>query len=565
MRTYGKLSFDPARQQWVITTTPDVTMRLKRIFPRLEQKVATEMRVSATTEIANDLEWVLVRFPMHMEPHDADRLAKVAAAHRQRQIEIDGIFSAPRSPSSFALALAPREYQALAASLHLAQGFLLLADEVGLGKTVSAIATLTEKRALPALIVVKAHLPRQWEEEIKKFIPGAWVHIIKSRKPYKLPIADIYIISYSKLDSWWGYFAGKIQSAIYDEIQELRIEESKKYQAAQMLNSTVPMKMGLSATPVCNYGGEIWNVVNLLSPDVLGSKEEFIREWCEYMYGKVSVKQPEALGAYLRNQKIMLRRTRKDVGRELPPIMRYVQEVEFDRAVYERGVSAADELARLILTGTFEQRGQAARKFDLEMRQTTGLAKAPYVAELVRMLIDSGEKVLLAGWHRAVYEVWKDRLRDLKPVFFTGHESANQKEQAKRDFIEGRTDLMVISLRSGDGMNGLQDVCSVVVFGEMDWSPAIHHQLVGRLARDGQKASVQVFIPVAPIGSDPTMASVLGLKTAQATGIVDQGVVDNPDIIETDPQRVKQLAIDYLKSRNIEVPQSAPEELTLSD
>jgi hypothetical protein len=173
--------------------------------------------------------------------------------------------------------------------------------------------------------------------------------------------------------------------------------------------------------------------------------------------------------------------------------------------------------------------------------------------------------VLLAGWHRAVYEVWKDRLRDLKPVFFTGHESANQKEQAKRDFIEGRTDLMVISLRSGDGMNGLQDVCSVVVFGEMDWSPAIHHQLVGRLARDGQKASVQVFIPVAPIGSDPTMASVLGLKTAQATGIVDQGVVDNPDIIETNPQRVKQLAIDYLKSRNIEVPQSAPEELTLSD
>jgi len=564
MRNYGKVSFDTVRRHWVITTTPDVTMRLKRIFPRIDQKVATEMRIVATPEVANDLEWMLVRFPMTLEPVDARHLATAAAGHRQKQTELDAIMSAPGSPSSFSLAFPPREYQALAASLYLKQGHLLLADEVGLGKTVSAIATLTDKRTLPALIVVKAHLPKQWEDEIKRFIPGAWVHIIKSRKPYKLPIADVYVISYSKLDAWWGYFAGKIGSVIYDEIQELRIEESQKYKAAKMLNGTVPFRLGLSATPVCNYGGEVWNVMNLLAPDALGSKEEFTREWGEYIYGKLTVKQPEALGAFLRNEKLMLRRTRKDVGRELPPILRYVQDVEFDRNVFEKGLSAADELARLILTGTFEQRGQAARKFDLEMRQTTGLAKAPFVAELVRMLIDSGEKVLLAGWHRAVYDVWADRLRDLKPVFFTGHESPTQKEKAKRDFIDGRTDLMVISLRSGDGMNGLQDVCSVLVFGELDWSPAIHHQLVGRLARDGQKASVQVFFPVAPIGSDPTMSSVLGLKSAQAVGIVDEGVESNPDIVETDPQRVKQLAIDYLKSRKIAIPTKEPEKIVLA-
>ena len=559
MRNYGKLHFDPARREWVIETTPDVTVRLKRIFPRIAAERATVMRVVESPEVALDLEWVLVRFPMSLAPADAQRLGTLSAAHRRKQMELDEILANPRPPSSFALAYPPREYQSLAASLYLAKGGLLLADEVGLGKTVSAIATLTDKRALPALVVVKAHLPQQWEAEIKRFIPGVWVHTVEKVKAYKLPIADVYLVSYSKLSAWWAYFAGKLGSVIYDEVQELRLEESKKYEAARLLNGTVPLKLGLSATPVCNYGGEIWNVMNLLAPDALGSRDEFIREWCEMRYGKACVRDPEALGHHLRNEKLMLRRTRKDVGRELPPILRYVQEVEFDRAVYERGASAADELAKLILSGTFEQRGQAARKFDLEMRQTTGLAKAPFVAELVRMLLDSGEKVLLGGWHRAVYDVWKDRLAEHKPVFFTGEESDTQKEAARRAFIEGRTNLLIMSLRSGAGTNGLQDVCSCVVLGELDWSPAVHHQFIGRLARDGQKASVQVFIPVAPVGSDPTMASVLGLKQAQATGIIDLGTESAPDITETEPQRVKQLALDYLKARRIPVSEPIPD------
>jgi SNF2 family DNA or RNA helicase len=558
MRNYGKLRHDATRREWVIETTPDVTMRLKRIFPRIVQERATIMRVVETPEVALDLEWVLGRFKFEMVPADAHRLTTLANSHRRKQAELDEILANPRPPSSFALAYPPREYQSLAASLYLAKGGLLLADEVGLGKTVSAIATLTDKRALPALVVVKAHLPKQWEAEIKRFIPSAWVHTVETVKAYKLPIADVYLISYSKLAAWWGHFANKLGSVIYDEIQELRIEDSKKYEAARLLNGTVPLKLGLSATPVCNYGGEIWNVMNLVAPDALGSREEFIREWCEFKYGKACVINPEALGHHLRNEKLMLRRTRKDVGRELPPIMRYVQEVEFDKDVYEKGASAADELAKLILSGTFEQRGQAARKFDLEMRQTTGLAKAPFVAELVRMLLESGEKVLLGGWHRAVYDVWKDRLADYNPVFFTGHETDNQKEAARRAFIEGRTNLLIMSLRSGAGTNGLQDVCSVCVLGELDWSPAVHHQLIGRLARDGQKASVQVFIPVAPVGSDPTMASVLGLKGAQAVGIVDLGTDTAPDITETEPQRVKQLAVDYLKARKIFVPDAAP-------
>lgn len=555
MNPLGKLSFLPSPASlWTFEVTPDLTMRLKRIFPRLRQERGSTLRIKHAPDIAADIEWVLQRYPLEIEAGTFDYLRREAAAYREKLTRMDAVMTAPARPGAFPLAFPPRDYQALGAALYLEQGYLLLADMVGLGKTITAIATFTDPRTLPALVVVKAHLPKQWRDEIARFLPGVRVHIIKSSAPYELPPAEVYIVTYSKLAGQWGALAEKCRSVVFDEIQELRLPESKKYEAAESLTAVVPFRLGLSATPIYNYGSEAWSVFNLLCPGALGSKSEFEREWCGW--GGV-VSDPDALGSYLRNQKMMLRRTRKEIGRELPPIIRYVQEAEFDAKVYEQGISSADALARLVLTGTFLERGQAARQFDLELRQATGLAKAPFVAELVRMLVESGEQVFLGGWHRAVYDVWRERLKDLNPVFFTGSESPAEKEAAKQAFIEGRSKVLIMSLRSGAGTNGLQDVCSVAVLGEMDWSPAVHEQFIGRLARDGQDCSVQVFIPVAPVGCDPTMASVLGLKQAQATGIVDMGAEVAVDFVETDPQRLKQLAKDFLKSRGITLPEPA--------
>lgn len=543
-------------QTWMIECSPEVAMRLKRIFPRVKQEGGTRLLLKHSDEIANELEWIRLRYPMTMMARDADLLAKSAAAHRDRLARMSAIESTPPVAGAFAMTIPPRDYQALAAAMYLEQGFLLLGDQVGLGKTISALATLTDARTVPAVVVVKAHLPGQWRDEIARFLPLLRVHIVKQRKPYELPDADVYIVSYSKLDAWWGKLAMVAKSVIYDEIQELRVQTSAKYKAAEGLSGVLKYRLGLSATPIYNYGSEIWSVMNLLAPDALGTEDEFKREWCRPHGGHWLVKEPDVFGAYLRKNRLMLRRTRKDVGRELPPVVRHVVDAHFEKDVYENGLTAADELARVILSGSFIERGQAARELDMKLRQATGLAKAPFVAELVKMLVESGERVLLGGWHRAVYDVWLARLREAKigVVMFTGSESVAQKEAARKDFIEGRAQVLIMSLRSGAGTNGLQFVSSVCVLGEFDWSPKVHEQFIGRLNRDGQDESVQVFLPVAPVGSDPTMAGVLGLKDAQATGIVDLGEDVDLDIVETDPQRLRQLAIDYLKSRKIPVP-----------
>src|SRR5687767_15689991 len=59
----------------------------------------------------------------------------------------------------------------------------------------------------------------------------------------------------------------------------------------------------------------------------------------------------------------------------------------------------------------------------------SGIAKAPYVALFVRMLVEAGEKVVLYGWHHAVYDLWCQSLKDLKPAMFTGNESPTRSEE----------------------------------------------------------------------------------------------------------------------------------------
>lgn len=117
--------------------------------------------------------------------------------------------------------------------------------------------------------------------------------------------------------------------------------------------------------------------------------------------------------------------------------------------------------------------------------ESTGLAKAPFVAEFVRLRLESEERIVLFGWHRAVCDIWLDRLAEFNPVLYTGTESPNQKGAVLEAFKEGGSRVLIMSLRSGSGVDGLQSVAKVAVFGELDWSLWVHEQGTGRLRRDG--------------------------------------------------------------------------------
>lgn len=537
---------------WAVKAKPHIITKIKRWFPQAAPHRTGWITLSDTAEVARDLEWMLDRWDLTLSDRDRVMLAAGADTHRARQDAVAEILTGSRPHLPLTEPARPaREYQLVAADLALTTGRLLLADDLGLGKTMSGLLLLREPNALPALVVCPTHLPAQWEGEIAKTLPWLKTHILRKLTPYdpaqhrsmKGHDPDVLICGYSKLRGWGDTLAGKVRTVIFDEAQELRRDGSDKYEAAAQIAADADYRVGLTATPVYNYGGEMHNILSVIAPDALGSRDEFAREWCTgYWSDKVKVKDPRALGEYLRDEGIMLRRTRKDVGRELPEIIRVPHAIDSSQEVFDREMSDARSLAELILSrsGTKEQRFTAAGKLDMETRHATGIAKAPYVADFVRMLLETGEQVVLFGWHRDVYDTWFTRLEEFSPAMYTGTESPAGKQRSRDAFLSGDARVLMMSLRSGAGLDGLQEVSKVAVFGELDWSPGMHEQCIGRLHRDGQDESVVAYFLVSEFGSDPPMSEVLNVKRGQSEPMV------NPDgelfTQQTSGDRVQMLA-----------------------
>ncbi len=231
------------------------------------------------------------------------------------------------------------------------------------------------------------HLQQQWQNECRKFAPDLKTHILRVGTPYDIvetenntngrskvfplqqrPVPgvgkqcllfsedkrfpDVIITTYHKLKGWAEVLAPVLNSVVFDEVQELRREESLKYEAASYLSEKVNYAVGLSGTPILNYGGELWSVMNILKPDCLGSKYEFQREWCYQSFeqtNKVKIRNPKAFGFYMREAGLMIRRTRKDVGRELPEVIVVPHHVEANEKALSSLDDSVAELARIIL------------------------------------------------------------------------------------------------------------------------------------------------------------------------------------------------------------------------
>lgn len=560
-RTYGTLRLTGLG--WELgAIEPHVSIRLKQLFPRIPKGAVPPYVLPHNDILDADLDWFLARYPLEISAADRSALTAGRLGFEREQAEIERILLPEYQPPAIG-GLRPgqtvRRYQQQAVEILRRRRALLLGDEGGLGKTYTAAAFLcAEPAALPAAVVCDAHMQGQWREKIEAFT-SLRVHLITRGSPrlpdgrsYELPAADVYIWRISQVSGWADIFAGGfVKSAIFDEPQSLRTgEHTAKGRAARVLSRHVAYRLGLTATPIYNYGAEMWNVMRFIDDEVLGPYDDFAREWCTDAGGKLRIADPKALGTYLREQHVMLRRLKGDVGLELPKVSRIVEHVEHDAKALGSIEDLARQLAVRATTGAFVERGQAARDLDLMVRHQTGVAKAPAVAQFVRLLCEAGERVVLWGWHRDVYDIWLTSFRaaGLSPALYTGSESAAQKAAAKVEFEAGKVNPLIMSLRSGAGIDGLQHVCSTGVFGELDWSPGIHQQCIWRLDREGQLLPVTAFFLVTDEGSDPPIMEVLGIKASEATQIVDPHL--GMQAVDGDTGNLRRLVERYLARRD---------------
>lgn len=554
MKMYGKIEYNEIDNKWLISQIlPQASIKLKNLIPKINKTATAPFYIKNSKEIAVDLEWFFVRYPFEMDEKTKKNLDFMCKEYKNLVEKSEEIIHPEYKPKKI-LGLKKgckfEKHQLSAADFSKINHRFLLVDPVGSGKTYASLAIVMSELSFPSAFVVQSHLTQQFKKNIENF-SNLKVHIIQTKKMYSLPKADIYIFKYGILNGWTHLAnEGFFNSVVFDEIQELRHgTDTAKGEAAKYFTKNTHKCIGVTATPIYGYGIEFFNIYDILNEGVLGTKEEFIREWCSGNDKKI--KDTLAFGEFLRESRLMLKRDKKETKIDNIAYKIIPETIEYDQREVESVNELASKLALKVLTGTFTEQGQAAREFDIRLRLATGVSKAKYVANFVRMIVESGEKVLLSGWHREFYEKILMELKDLKPVMYTGTESEKQKAESVEKFKNDHH-VFILSHVSGSGLDGLQHVCSTAVIGELAWSSEIHKQIIGRLLRRGQLKEVFAFILMSDFGSDPIIRDIIDIKFEQQNGVLNPEDYNKPKVInkEENLSRLKMMAKKFLENKS---------------
>ncbi|MFB5610315.1 MAG: DEAD/DEAH box helicase [Nitrosopumilaceae archaeon] len=526
---------------WKVTGSRAVSMVSKLIPESWYGEGPNEAIIPDSSENIKHLKWILERYPLDILSKSAWQRKSTKSQPQKTILSKTEKLQRVNPGEQFRGKLLNFQKEGLDFLLK-SSGNALLADEMGLGKTVQTLAYLaSEKQAFPALVVAPLVTLNNWQREIEKFMKrksrnGRIVEneaptstIIRRGKSEDLGKFDFYIINYdllfkrsndlSKLD---------LKTIVCDEVQNLRSKTTKKYDAVKKLAAlpSIKYRIGLSGTPIYNRGSEIWPIVDILRPGLLGNFNEFCEYFC-YVNEKGKAIVLKNKRESLRNQlqkHVMLRRRKTDVLKELKDKVRHKEVIDADTNYY------FNELDR-IWKKLEEEQKDAESAFDKSAsyqraiqseRQAAGIAKLPHVINFVNNIMEIEESVVVFCHHKSIHSLLHQNLSDFSPVSIIGGQSDKVRQDQIDKFQKGESKLMIAGLRAGNvGIN--LNRARYVIFAELDWSPAIHRQAEDRLHRIGQKNTVFAYYLIGNGTLDNHVANVLVDKSYEIDSIMDGG------------------------------------------
>lgn len=392
--------------------------------------------------------------------------------------------------------------------LENANGRAALFDEMGIGKTIQALAYLWAHREVrPILWVTKSGIKFQHGKEMMRLLgKHEMPQVIMTGKDKLIPGMNV-IASHSifrRLDREMFIEHG-FKCAVLDEVQAYKNPDSSQTQEIRQIVRHIPSIIPLSGTPWKNRGSEFFVVLNMLDPKRFDNFEGFKRVWVSDYYQGDKVKEggianPEKFKAYISN--IAIRRERAEVLPELPLINRTKILCEVDKAA--RSIYQAEEKKLIDLLNNIDIGGGDSNSFAAQaqiqhsimiMRQIVGIAKVPTTVEFVEeFLEETDRKIVVFVHHKKCGEQILKELSEFcakehypQPLSMTADLNSLQRSEIQDKFNSKSYRVMVAStLASGEGLN-LQ-TCSDCVMHERQWNPANEEQAEGRFIRIGQTA-----------------------------------------------------------------------------
>jgi SNF2 family DNA or RNA helicase len=421
------------------------------------------------------------------------------------------------------LRFTPFDHQLRAASsvLRGMHGRAILADEVGLGKTIEAGLVLSELRlrglAARVLVLVPAGLVEQWQEELeRKFaLPSVVAKggVRDSGTAWQAPtgsfgqpvvVASLPAACRSRLRD--ALIASPWDLVVVDEAHRVKRPQSASGRLARSLRSRYLLL--LTATPVENRLADLYQLVNLVRPGHLGTPQQF-----RARHGATGQADParDLAGLRAKTAQLMVRHRRSEVALMLPRRLAETlcvapgdDEAALYQAVSRRvrseGRSASPTQALTLRT---VQRLAGSSPWALAptlnkvgwddlaalAREVAVTRKARVLVELLRRHASEGEKVVVFTAFRQTLEFLAGLVAEagIDAVSYHGSLRRAEKEAAIAAFQAG-TPVLLTTEAAGEGRN-LQ-FCHVMVNFDLPWNPMQVEQRLGRIHRIGQQHDV---------------------------------------------------------------------------
>jgi superfamily II DNA or RNA helicase len=424
-------------------------------------------------------------------------------------------------PTDLRATLRPYQQEGLAWLQHLRAMNVggILADDMGLGKTLQTIAHIaTEKLAgrlaKPALIVSPTSLVPNWEREIDRFAPHLRVVALSGAQRHErfdeAMAADVVVTSYPLVCRDEERFEPfEFSLVILDEAQTIKNLKSRAHQSIRTLRAE--HRLCLTGTPVENHLGELWALMDFLNSGLLGDEVGFGRFYRVPIEKGRNEERLAALRELL--APYILRRTKAEVAKELPPKTELLRPIELrgqQRELYESiRVAAHAEVRRLI-----RKKGLAASTIPIlgaltKLRQVccdprlvgtdfggAGVrdsAKYDAFVALLGQLLAEGRRVLVFSQFTSMLRLIAGGLeqRKVRYALLTG-ETTDRAAEVDSFQTESGPRVFLISLRAG-GTGLTLTRADAVIHYDPWWNPAVQAQATDRAYRIGQTSPVFVY------------------------------------------------------------------------
>lgn len=424
------------------------------------------------------------------------------------------------------------------------------------GKTVEALSWMVYANAYPALYVVNAPTKLQWQGAYRKWVGATLkaypdVEVLSGKTPHPLSRDKSYIINWDILADWAGHYEydESAQQNIFiadgpltrvgfrllvgDEVQAIGNPNSQRAEAFKSLAEIIPHVIGMSGTPAMSKPLQFWTLLSIVEPSRFKNYFSFANRYCDPQtngYGTTynGASHIEELHELL--VQCMLRRTKSEVMKDLPPKVMEVVPLEVDDSSME---AYYEEEHNVFSENIADGEVGNARNKVAHLLRTAYALKEKSLLQWVEDFLESGEKLLLFAWHRSVVEVLFEKLSKWHPARIYGGMSPTEREEARLKFIEDdKCRLVVANIQAGGvGIDGWQAVCSCVAFAEFSHTPNYHRQAEDRLSRMGQTRSVTSYYLVCPNSIDMDAIEVLDKRAKMLDGILDGKETATTDLL----------------------------------